>query len=229
MINKKLFKTTLKLIFILVSLLFSKLLFATIEDQEDQNANTELSKILNKIQYINADFSQIVLNKLGTILQEQTGTIKLKKPNLLNWQVLQPDRLSIIMDGEKIWNYDIDLEQIVVKKISNIATEDNNLIIKLLFDDLIKNLNQFKVNYSTDLCEAELCFRLSSNDAALKDRFGSFNAYYLGFNRDQQLVLLKLIDVLEQETIFKFFNFKNHINPKDFNFIVPAGVDLIEE
>jgi outer membrane lipoprotein carrier protein len=105
----------------------------------------KLVTLLNNINIINADFTQTVTNKSGKIIQQQTGTVQLKKPYLLNWQILSPDQLQIVIDGKKVWHYDIDLEQVMVKELDTV-TNSGSKIADLLLGDLQQSLDNFTIN-----------------------------------------------------------------------------------
>ena len=205
-------------------LLFPILTYA--DHIQDNIAATQLTEMLNNITIINAHFTQTVTNKSGLILQEQLGTIQLKKPNLLHWQVLSPDHMLIVTDGNKIWNYDLDLEQVTVKNFSSEIT--NTKIASLLFGDLQKMLNNFNVVNLNNECNTDYCFELNNknNNTSEED---SFTKAHLGFNKSKQLTMLRLYDQLDQETVFNFVKFKNTVDNKLFKFTVPDGVDVIEE
>lgn len=184
----------------------------------------KLAELLNNITVIHANFNQTVTNKSGYILQEQAGTVQLAKPNLLNWQVLTPDHMLIVTDGNKIWNYDMDLEQVTVKDFS--SEINNTKIASLLFGDANKLLSNFDVTYANK-CDAYVCFHLNSNKNTNED--DAFVKADLGFNKNKQLVMFRLYDQLDQETVFNFTKYKNKIDPKVFKFITPEGVDVITD
>ena len=60
-----------------------------------------------------ADFNQILEDQENFQVSKSRGNIWLKRPNLFRWQTKIPDEILIISDGNKIWNYDADLAQVV--------------------------------------------------------------------------------------------------------------------
>lgn len=195
-------------------------------NNDPKDPATELQLLLRSITFINANFSQYVINKSGAILQEQTGNIKLKKPNLLNWRVLSPDPSQIIIDGNKIWQYDEDLEQVIVKKIDQgIKT---NPLIQLLLNDFSLDKTGLTVGYAEENCAVDRCFILHNYNANL-DQISGLIKILFGFDRKQQLVLVKLIDQLEQTTVFNFRDFRKNIGSQAFKFSIPNGVEVIED
>jgi len=200
--------------------------------EANQQTVAELTALLNGINFINANFTQVVTNKSGYLVQEQVGTVQLVKPNLLHWQVLAPDHMLIVTDGNKIWNYDIDLEQVTIKHFSKEI--NNTKIANLLFGDISKTLSNFEVvalvNKDSDAiqkCNAYTCFELNSNNNSTEE--DPFVKAVLGFNKNKKLVMLRFYDQLDQETVFNFYKFRNSVDPKVFKFTLPEDVDVIED
>lgn len=182
----------------------------------------ELTGLLSTLSTMSAEFKQTVMNKNGVYLQEQTGKLQLKKPNLLRWEVLMPDQMLIVTDGNKVWHYDEDLAQVIIKKFDQEITDTK--ISKLLLGDVTKTLENFNISIldNTDY----LCFELINKNNQLDD---SFVKAELGFNDNQQLIMIKIYDHLSQETEFLFNNIKNSVDLNAFKFIVPKDVDIIED
>lgn len=182
----------------------------------------ELTSLLSNIKTMSAEFKQIITNKNGVYLQEQTGKIQLKKPNLLRWQVLSPDQMLIVTDGSKIWHYDEDLAQVIVKNFNQEITDTK--ISKLLLGDIQETLANFSVNIleNKDLS----CFELITKNDQAEDTFIKAE---LGFDDKQQLVMIKIYDQLAQETEFTFTNIKSSVDLNAFKFIMPKDVDVIED
>lgn len=214
----------------------------------DESATKELTKLLNNITTMNANFTQIITNRAGYTLQEQAGVVQLVKPNLLHWQVLTPDHILIISDGEKIWNYDLDLEQVTVKKFS--SEINNTKIANLLFGDAAKTLENFYVTSVGDL-HFELNSSIVNNLEKRKVNIDSINNVdnignnkdYINenntiedvfvkaevlFNKSNKLIMLRFYDQLDQETTINFSKFKNQVNRNIFKFKIPDGVDVVE-
>ncbi len=191
---------------------------------KEPTAEAQLTQLLNNFTVINANFTQTIINKTGAILQEQKGRMQLKKPNLLRWETLTPDQMLIISDGKKIWSYDKDLEQVIVKNFSSEIVDTK--IASLLLGDLQKMLLNFDVTLLEEQCNAVTCFELKTKNFQQEEAFVKAE---LGFNDAGQLVMLKLYDQLDQETEFNFHKIKNKVDPNAFKFTVPKGVDLIED
>jgi len=224
-INIRNYNIMSKKLIILLLTVFSCHIYA-----EDDSAVTQLTQLLNNFTIMQADFTQTVTNRAGTILQEQTGVMQLKKPNLFRWQTLAPDQMLIVTDGDKIWNYDVDLAQVIIKKFGSEITDAK--IASLLLGDLQKMLINFDVNiienYNNDIANNEItvCFELNNKNFQQDDVFIKAR---LGFNEKQQLIMIKLYDQLNQETEFTFSKIKDTVDDSVFKFVTPEGVDVIED
>ena len=210
---------------LLILISFSFKLYA-----DDDSPAAQLTQLLGNFTAMQADFTQTVTNRAGAILQEQTGEMQLKKPNLFRWQIWSPDQMLIITDGNKIWNYDVDLGQVIIKKFGSEITDAK--IANLLLGDLQTMIVHFDVvlveNYSTEIGnnDISICFELTTKNFQQED---AFTKARLGFNAKQQLIMIKLYDQLNQETEFNFNKIKDTIDADAFKFVVPEGVDVFED
>lgn len=78
----------------------------------------EIAKTVNRIKDIQKGIDSISAaiyqKKKNPLLKKEIlteGTIVLKKPNLLFWDVTKPERISIIVDGKIMWVYHPDLKE----------------------------------------------------------------------------------------------------------------------
>jgi len=46
---------------------------------------------------------------------ESRGTLLLQRPGKFRWDYMQPYKQQIVGDGQRLWIYDVDLEQVIVK------------------------------------------------------------------------------------------------------------------
>lgn len=72
---------------------------------------------------LHANFRQVVLDEGLNTLEESDGEMWIKRPGKFRWDYLHPGQQQIISDGDKVWIYDQDLEQVTVKKL-NTALSD---------------------------------------------------------------------------------------------------------
>ena len=80
-----------------------------------QDPVTELDALLGGITTLSADVSQLILESGGGLLEESAIAMRLKKPGGFYWETLDPFPELIVTDGETLWNYQPDLEQVVIE------------------------------------------------------------------------------------------------------------------
>lgn len=74
-----------------------------------------LQSKLNAIHSMTASFKQVVKAK-KQVVSRSSGTMALQRPGRFRWQTKEPMAQLMIADGQRIWVYDTDLEQVTVKK-----------------------------------------------------------------------------------------------------------------
>ncbi|MGH8800272.1 MAG: outer membrane lipoprotein chaperone LolA, partial [Casimicrobiaceae bacterium] len=62
-------------------------------------------------------FRQVVSGKAGRPAQESSGTFAFSRPGKFRWTYDKPHAQIIVGDGEKLWIYDPDLKQVIVRKL----------------------------------------------------------------------------------------------------------------
>jgi len=89
---------------------------------DDEVAVQRLTELLNQAQTINARFSQLTLDGSGTQLQETAGQLALKRPGLFRWHTDAPMEQLLVSNGEKVWLYDPDLQQVTIQTLDQRLT-----------------------------------------------------------------------------------------------------------
>jgi len=94
-----------KILFIVILLLSS---FANSENlKNNENEIEAISSYLKSLKSMSANFTQI--DKRGN---EQIGKFYLSRPSKMRWEYRSPKELTIIMNGERVYYYDKDLDQV---------------------------------------------------------------------------------------------------------------------
>src|SRR5690606_28759290 len=81
-----------------------------------QEARAKLDRFADGLVSLEGDFEQQVFNGDGSLREEATGTVALKAPRLFRWQYDTPYEQLVVADGTHVWLYDVDLEQVTVKR-----------------------------------------------------------------------------------------------------------------
>ncbi len=64
-----------------------------------------------------ANFKQVIKDHHNHPLQYSSGNMMLKRPGLFRWYTHQPNRQLLVVQGDKLWVYDIDLEQLTINRL----------------------------------------------------------------------------------------------------------------
>ena len=187
---------------------------------DDEVAVQRLTELLNQAQTINARFSQLTLDGSGTQLQETAGQLALKRPGLFRWHTDAPMEQLLVSNGEKVWLYEPDLQQVTIQTLDQRLTHTPAL---LLSGDVSKIRENFEISHKEGGNVVDFILKPKSNDTL-------FDSLRLSF-RNKVLNDMQLIDSIGQRTNILFLNVKMN-EPQDdaqFTFEIPAGADVIQE
>lgn len=192
---------------------------STFGNAADENRD-DLEIFMQDLKSLHAEFSQQVLSAEGTVRETSTGKVNIERPGKFHWEYEKPYRQTIVANGEKIWVYDKDLEQVTIKSFKQALGSTPALLFSSGGD-----LNEaFDVEELESETEGESLFELIP-----KDEQAQFESMYLNFTNGA-LQTLELHDNLGQISTITFLNQQRNVQiaPEFFNFQPPAGVDLID-
>ena len=186
----------------------------------DDTAVQRLTTLLNKAETISGRFSQLTLDGSGTQLQETSGEMALKRPGQFRWHTDAPMEQLLISNGQTIWLYDPDLEQVTIQKMDQRLTQTPAL---LLSGDVSKIAESFDITLKEGGDVVDFILKPKAADSL-------FDTLRLSF-RGGMLNDMQLIDNVGQRTNILFLGVKMNppIAASQFTFEVPAGVDVIQE
>ena len=176
-----------------------------------------LDVVRQDLNTLTANFYQYELIEGNARQEENQGLVWMSTPDKFRWHYKQPYEQLIIADGEKVWVYDEDLEQVTVKEQSN-------------------NLNPIYVILNKELSAQHYDMRYEIQDKQKhwisltpKQPSEEVKEVWLGVE-GQQLKTIKMINPFEQTLVFEFSDVKRNsdVSADLFVFNVPEGVDVIE-
>ncbi|MGH8437235.1 MAG: outer membrane lipoprotein chaperone LolA [Pseudomonas sp.] len=202
-------------------LLLAAMAFAVIPAQADDEAAVQrLTQLLSQAQTITARFSQLTLDGSGTQLQETAGQLSLKRPGLFRWHTDAPQEQLLVSNGQKVWLYDPDLQQVTIQKLDQRLTHTPALLLS-------GDVSQIRQNFDITLKEAgdvvDFILKPKAKDTLFDNLRLSFRK---GVINDMQL-----IDSVGQRTNILFLGVKMNaaLDAGQFTFDIPAGADVIQE
>jgi outer membrane lipoprotein carrier protein len=186
-----------------------------------QNGGAEkLNQFVDKVQTFEAHFEQMVIDTEGNILEQAEGQFQLQRPGKFRWDYQTPYPQQIVADGEKIWFYDVDLEQVTVKSQQEALAETP---ASLLSGEVVPAEKYHVQNLPSD--DGLVWVQLSP-----KDPESNFQAVSLAF---EGTVLKQMImrDSFDQRTRLTFSQVRENplFDNSTFDFSPPAGVDVVGE
>ena len=179
-----------------------------------------LNAQLQNITSVSADFDLISLDPEGAAANERSGRLQFARPNYLRWQVYPPFEQLIVSDGELFYDYDPDLEQVVIQRLEQ---DLQQAPILLLAGDREEIAASYSVQRLALTDPGSTLFRLTPRDpsrliALVELRFSA-----------QHLLSLRVYDSQGHSSLLLLNDSRENvaIDPANFIFTPPAGVDVL--
>lgn len=184
-----------------------------------QDPVTELDALLGGISTLSADVSQLILESGGGLLEESTILMRLQKPGGFYWETLDPFPELIVTDGDTLWNYQPDLEQVVIENWDRNRAE---LAAQLLNGETGGLAEEYRVTLVTapDLHRFELLPLAPDSPYAL------IAIEFVG----EELDIIRLDNRNGQQTVWRFFNLERNapMEASLFVFAPPPGIEIVD-
>jgi outer membrane lipoprotein carrier protein len=178
-----------------------------------------------------ADFTQVVTSpvKSGqTVARKKTSTGQFSfiRPTRFRFDYLKPFPQVLVADGQTLWLYDADLEQVTARKQAQALGSTPAALVATAVD-----LSALQKEFTLDAqADAD---GLQWVQATPKNRESAIQSVRLGLLADGaqvSLAKLEIDDAMGQRSVLSFENFE--VNPAglgaaQFNFVTPKGVSVI--
>lgn len=83
----------------------------------EPTALRSLERFFEEVDSYTARFEQVVLDERGEPIQDSQGRLWIERPNRFRWNYETPYEQQIVADGERLWVYDKDLQQVTVRRL----------------------------------------------------------------------------------------------------------------
>ena len=179
-----------------------------------------LRAFVRETQTARASFTQIVTDNAGRVVQQASGEFAIARPGRFRWSVERPYKQLLVGDGERVWIYDPDLNQVVIKRSDRaLGTTPAALLA-----------GKEEVEQAFDWRDLPAADGLEWLGATPKDKESTFSEIRLGFDKGG-LAALQIADNFGQHTVIKLARLER--NPKLaadlFRFTPPKGADVVGE
>ncbi|PCI76158.1 MAG: outer membrane lipoprotein carrier protein LolA [SAR86 cluster bacterium] len=189
--------------------------------EANSSAIDRLDALLGNIETLAADVVQLIVESDGGVLEESEIQMLLKKPDGFYWETLTPFPELIVTDGSTLWNYQPDLEQVVIEDWDSSRSE---LAAQLLSGNIESLAGDYTIDSVTSGESEHQEFELTPR--------GADNVYQLisiNFMHDE-LESIYLNSKNGQQTVWRFENvIRNRaIADARFQFVPPENIEIIE-
>jgi outer membrane lipoprotein carrier protein len=198
---------------------FAAALLALAASAARADAVDTLKEFVANVKTGHASFTQVVTSPDGKKKKTSSGTFDFARPNHFRFEYAKPFEQLIVSDGQKVWIYDADLNQVSSRKFSQAlgATPAALLAGGSLEKDF--TLSALPSQQGVDWAQA-----------LPKAKEGTFQSVRIGF-KGKELSALEIVDNFGQKSLLTFTQLAaNATMPAEqFKFTVPKGADLIEQ
>ena len=203
-----------------VNLFVAVMVLVSSSAMAEENSIVKLQSFLQKMALVEAKFVQHNYDGKGSILQTMKGILLAKKPGKFRWETEDPYHQLLVTDGETLWLFDQDLEQVTIQPLDKrvIATP------ALMFTGAMDQIGNAYEVYAEQM-DAEWHFVLIPKNADVL-----FDRLRLEFDSQQLISRMIIKDEVGQKTVltFKDVVVKESIADDLFTFVPPEGVDVIQ-
>lgn len=174
-----------------------------------------------------ADFTQVVTGpaKDGQAARSKTstGTFEFSRPNRFRFDYRKPFAQTIVADGQTLWLYDVDLNQVTARKQAQVLGSTPAALVASA-PDLATMRRDFNLEAAGEKDGLQWV------QATPKDKEGQLHSMKLGF-RGNELAMLEILDSFGQRSVLTFTKMEVNaaISPETFQFKPPQGADVVKQ
>ena len=166
-----------------------------------------------------ASFTQTVTSADGQKKKESSGQFEFVRPNRFRFSYAKPFEQQIVADGQKVWLYDVDLNQVTVRPLAQALGATPAAL-----------LAGGTLDKEFDLKAAAAADGLEWVQATPRVKDGPIRSLRVGF-KGSTLAALEIADAFGQRSLLRFSALEPNIRLPDgtFEFTPPKGADVIQQ
>ena len=171
---------------------------------------------LRGLEFFSAEFQEQRFSPEGAMVSSSQGKCRIHRPRKLYWEYSEPARQLIISDGETLWIYEPELEQVIKSSISTMSSS--------ALSPLLESRERIDKLYTFESMSDVNWWRLRPVSMTSYSEAAKIDIKFMDGKIDQ----IKLTDALGFVTklFFTKIDYKS-INDDVFNFLPPDNVDVI--
>lgn len=174
-----------------------------------------------------AEFSQVVTSpaKEGQVARSKvsSGSFEFARPSRFKFVYKKPFEQTIVADGQTLWLYDVDLNQVTARKQASALGSTPAALIAAAPD-----LKALQADFA--LADAPDKDGLQWVQGTPKAKDSQLQQVRVGFKQDQ-LAVLEILDSFGQSSVLSFVGFQPNaaLDAGTFQFKPPAGADVVRQ
>ena len=176
-----------------------------------------------------ADFTQVVTlpAKEGQAVRSKTssGSFEFQRPGRFRFSYKKPFEQTLVADGQTLWMYDVDLNQVTARKQAQTLGSTPAALIAAA-PDMKALQGDFELRDAPDRDGLQWV------QATPRTKDGQLQTVRVGFrvtDKGSELAVLDILDSFGQRSVLTFTAFELNpvLAPSVFQFKPPAGADVI--
>lgn len=173
---------------------------------------------LRGTQSARATFEQKVYDRDRRLVQASAGSFSFLRPGRFRWRYAQPYQQLIVGDGERVWIYDPDLNQVTVRAMARALGSTPAALLAGSSD----------VERAFEFAEGGSAAGLEWLEAKPRGEDSGFERIRLGLGAGG-VQAMELTDHFGQTTVLRFSTLERNVAlaPADFRFVPPKGADVL--
>lgn len=156
-------------------------------------------------------------------VRTSSGQFAFKRPGRFRFDYTRPFEQHIVADGQTLWMYDVDLEQVTLRPQEQVLDQTPAALVAAAADTRALQA-EFELSAQPD------ADGLQWVQARPRQADGQLQAVRVGFD-GERLAALEILDNFGQKSVLQFSDFQvNPSLPDDaFAFTPPPGVDVLQQ
>jgi len=189
--------------------------------RSQETPQAQLSNLLRQVNTMSATVQQLIVESDGAVLEESSIQMHVMRPDGFYWETLEPFPELVVTNGAVLWNYQPDLEQVVIENWDSSRAE---LAAELLSGRTDSLAEEYEIHIEKDTGEDMAVFQLLPLDQ---------NSLYqrINISFDNTALLSIHLDTKNgQKTLWQFSQpqINEQLSPDLFNFQIPPGIDIVD-
>lgn len=166
------------------------------------------------------EFEQKVFDKNRKLVQQAKGSFAFQRPDRFRWSYAAPASQLVVGDGQRLWIYDEDLNQVSVRRMSRAMGATPAVLLA----------GGAEIEKLFEVSEGSAQDGLEWLDAKPREKEAGFERVRIGFGL-AGIEAMELVDSFGQTTQLRFSRLQRNpsLAPATFRFTPPKGADVVGE